>query len=117
MSSNSSARPMTPENSVEALTARAKQTLHLGTYAPTRKSNQKDRPVTTVPSFLTNRPRSGGLAYGYYPSKEAQRQTLFELDMLTAFETFENDNELTNYLEEEIVEGPPAKLLKKEGPQ
>jgi hypothetical protein len=108
---------MTPENSVEALTARAKQTLHLGTYAPTRKSNRKDRPVTTVPSFLTNRPPSGGLAYGYYPSKEAQRQTLFELDMLTAFETFEKDNELINYLEEEIVKRPASKRLKIEEPQ
>lgn len=122
MSSNTSARPTTPVNSVEAKTARAKRRAILEKgLAPTRKRTEMRRPSSTHPTFLsgTHRPPSGGLAHGYYPSKEAQRQTLFELDMLTAFDETEFDEELIDYLEEEeeIVEEPAAKRLKKEEPQ
>jgi hypothetical protein len=105
MSSNSSARSTTPEPSPEVILARAmlRATLEQG-WAPTRKNNRTNLPLSTVPSVLTRRLPSGGLAHGMFPSKEAQRQTLFELHMLTAHEETEFDEE------------PAPKRLKKEGP-
>ena len=126
MSSNIPAhptRPTTPTPSSEVILARAmrRATLEKG-WAPTRKSNRKNLPLRTVPSVLTRRLPSGGLAYGMFPSKEAQRQALFELDIVTACEEngFDEgfDEELIDYLEEEeIVEEPLAKRPKMETPQ
>ena len=119
MSSNSSARPTTPTPSSEVILARAmlRARLEQG-WAPPRKSNQKNLPpLSTVPTVLSRRLPSGGLAYGMFPSKEARRQALFELDMVTAYEETQFDGTLIDYLEEEIVEEPAPKRLKKEGPQ
>jgi hypothetical protein len=102
-----SERSATPPPSEAVLLARQElwAILQKG-YAPTRKSNRKNVTTTsTVPSFLSgmHRPPPGGRAFTLAASPEARMQTLFILNMIDA--------------EEEVVEEPAAKRLKKEGHQ